>query len=365
VAVGIPEMKLHSLFTHGAADFDWKVKCPREIYASYFGSNDRPLGGALDGPLAEWRKGNRIIRYLRENNIRAVILNGYRYISFLRAIRHCHRAGIPLFVRNDSNVRGERQSGIRQFAKSRLYAWWMHRVSGIMSMGEYGDQFFLKYGADPSRIYRVPYWPDFDRFACCDPARLERFFREFGLERSRRRLLYSGRFVPQKHVHLLIDAFAAVADQRPDWDLLIVGDGRLGDELRRRVPERLRERFVWTGFLNQDNCSLAYHSAEVLVIPSETEPWGIVVQEAMAAGLTVVASDTVGSARDLITDGVSGRIFSAGSLGGLSRAILDITAEGTSDYRRRAREALATWRIKADPIAQIRRALTDCGALAK
>jgi glycosyltransferase involved in cell wall biosynthesis len=300
---------------------------------------------------------------LHENNIRAVILNGYRYISSLRTLNYCHRAGIPLFVRNDSNIRGETLSTIKRWAKSRIYHWWMPRVSGIMSMGEYGDQFFLKYGADPARIYRVPYWPDYDQFARCDPARLERFFRQFGLDPGRRRLVYSGRFVPQKHVHLLIDAFAEAADQRPDWDLMVVGEGHLGDELRRRVPERLRERFIWTGFLNQQDCNLAYHAAEVLAIPSEREPWGVVVQEAMAAGLTVIASDAVGSARELVTDNVSGRIFPVGNLEGLTRAILDVTSERTGDYRQRASEALAAWRIKADPVAQIRRALTDSGAL--
>jgi glycosyltransferase involved in cell wall biosynthesis len=234
-----------------------------------------------------------------------------------------------------------------------------------MSMGEYGDQFFLKYGADPAWIYRVPYWPDYDQFAHCDPARLERFCGQFRLDPGRRRLLYSGRFVPQKHVHLLIDAFAEVADQRPKWDLLIVGEGRLGDELRRRVPERLRERFIWTGFLNQQDCNLAYHAAEVLAFPSEREPWGVVVQEAMAAGLTVIASDAVGSAHELVTDNVSGRIFSVGNLQELREAILDVTGERTGDYRHHAREALAAWRIKADPIAEIRRALADCGAIAK
>jgi glycosyltransferase involved in cell wall biosynthesis len=365
VAARIPEVKLHSLFTHGSADFAWTVECPPEIHASYFGPADPPLASVLHAPLAEWRKGERIIHYLRENNIRAVILQGYRYISYLRTIDYCHRAGIPLFYRNDSNIRGERLSGIRQWAKSRIYSWWMPRVSGVMSMGEYGDQFFLKYGADPTRIYRVPYWPDYAHFAQCDPARLERFFQQFRLKANRRRLLYSGRFVPQKHVHLLIDAFVEVADQRPDWDLLIVGDGRLRDVLRGRIPDRLRERFIWTGFLNQQDCSLAYHAAEGLVIPSEREPWGVVVQEAMAAGLTVIASDAVGSARELVTDHISGRIFSVGSLEGLIAAIIDVTGASVGDYRQHAREALAAWRIKADPIPQIRRALTDCGVIPK
>jgi len=175
-------------------------------------------------------------------------------------------------------------------------------------------QHLLKYGADPKRIYRVPYWPDFDAFTSYNDVALERLQRKFGLDRDRRYIMYSGRLVPEKRVDLLIDAFVAIAAERPDWDLLIVGHGPLSDELRRRVPEALRRRVVWTGFLEGTENVLAFHAADMLVLPSDQEPWALVVQEAMAAGLVVVASNIVGAAHELVEDRVSGRIFAAGNL---------------------------------------------------
>ena len=62
------------------------------------------------------------------------------------------------------------------------------------------------------------------------------------------------------------------------------------------MPEALRSRVVWTGFLDHGEPAFVYHSADVLVLPSDREPWALVIQEAMAAGLTVVASDVVGAA---------------------------------------------------------------------
>jgi glycosyltransferase involved in cell wall biosynthesis len=102
----------------------------------------------------------------------------------------------------------------------------------------------------------------------------------------------------------------------------------------------------------------------VLVLPSDFEPWAVVVQEAMAAGLVVVASDSVGSAHELIADGRSGRIFPTGDLGALQRALLEVSAaDALSGYKQRSREALDQWRNNTNPVTEIRRALADFGVL--
>jgi glycosyltransferase involved in cell wall biosynthesis len=290
---------------------------------------------------------------------------GYRYISYLRTIHYCSAAGLPLFVNNDSNIHGDRRlSARKRWAKKRLYTWWLGRTSGVMSMGEYGDQFFVYYGADPARLYRVPYWPDYDAFAYVDAKCLDQFRQKFGLSRERKRILYSGRIVPQKRVDLLIDAFASIADQRPQWDLLVVGEGAYGGELRKRLPERLRPRVTWTGFLEQEELKSAYHASEVLVLPSDREPWAVVVQEAMAAGLVVVATNVVGAAHELVEDGRSGRIVAVGKAAALADAITDVTHPGAIDsYKDQSRAALDHWRREIDPVNEVRRALMDVGIL--
>jgi glycosyltransferase involved in cell wall biosynthesis len=278
---------------------------------------------------------------------------------------YCHRADIPFWVNLDSNIRSEPHlSGLQSFVKRNLYGWWLKRSSGVLSMGALGDQFFLKYGADPKRIYRVPYWPDFDAFTSYNDVALERLQRKFGLDRHRRYIMYSGRLVSEKRVDLLIDAFVAIAAERPDWDLLIVGYGPLGDELRRRVPESLRQRVVWTGFLEGTENVLAFHAADMLVLPSDQEPWALVVQEAMAAGLVVVASNIVGAAHELVEDQVSGRIFAAGNLPQLIQAIRDVTdSTAFTRYNQRSQEAMASYRKNVQPVSEIRRALRDAGVL--
>ncbi len=367
VAAGIPELKLHSLITHGDAEFSWNVDNAAEINLTQLGRpGDSPLAGTFHAPLHEWKKGGRIIEYLRRNNVRAVIINGHRYISYLRVLQFCHHHGIPIFVRNDANIRSERKlNPAEQFLKRRLYAWWIHRAAGVFSMGRLGDQFFLKYGVDPQRLYRVPYWPDYDAFTRVDLNRLQQFRRQYGLSQQRRYLLYSGRLVPVKRVDLLIDAFARFAAQRPQWDLLIVGDGVLSDELRRRVPEPLRERVLWTGFLEREELVLAYHASDVLVLPSDREPWAVVVQEAMAAGQVVIASDVVGAGYELIEDRISGRVFSTGEVDSLLESLLDVTEAGRREqFKEQSRVKLHDYLEQVKPVAEIRRALTSVNVLA-
>jgi glycosyltransferase involved in cell wall biosynthesis len=368
IAAGIPELKLHTLVTHGGTDMQWSLTVPAAIHVSHFGRpDDSALAGTFHAPVDEWRKGGRLISYLHENNVRAVMCNGYRYPSYLRVIGHCHRVGLPLFVNNDSNIRSEREhSAVSQFLKQQVYQWWMRRVAGIMSMGQLGDQLFLKYGAKAGQLYRVPYWPDYDSFAQADPVGLEGFRRKYGLSHDLHYVMYSGLLLPWKRVDLLIDAFAVFAAQRPNWDLMIVGDGALAEELRRRVPEAIRSRVVWTGFLDGEEPVLAYHAADVLVVSSDREQWSVVVQEAMAAGLVVVSTDTTGAAYELVEDGKSGKLFSAGDEHALEQALVDVTAaDRLEEFKKQSRTALADYRSRVDPVAEIRRALADVGVLDK
>jgi glycosyltransferase involved in cell wall biosynthesis len=235
-----------------------------------------------------------------------------------------------------------------------------------MSMGEYGDQFFIKYGADPRRIFRVPYTPNYSQFEVADEQEKKAFFQRFQLDGQRRRIIYSGRLVSVKRVDLLIDAFAAIAGRRPVWDLMIVGDGIDAQKLRDRVPVELRNRVIWTGFLERAELIAAYHAANVLVLPSDLEPWALVVQEAMAAGLPVVASDVVGAAHELVDDRKNGRIFPAGDYHSLVNTLMDTTCvEVLERYCGEVTQSLNKWRKKVDPVSNIRQALVSVGVLSE
>jgi glycosyltransferase involved in cell wall biosynthesis len=177
--------------------------------------------------------------------------------------------------------------------------------------------------------------------------------------------VYSGRLVPEKRVDLAIDAFACVAAQRPEWDLVIAGDGVLRAELEARVPAPLRPRVTWTGFLaDPADVSAVYRLCDVLVLPSDYEPWALVVNEAAAAGLAVVSSSVVGAAHELVREGVNGALFPPGQVGAAAAALLSVTDPSRVDaLRAGSARVLEAWRKQGDPVEGLRAALRHCGVL--
>lgn len=366
IAAEIDEFALHSLFLHRLRGFEWAVAPPPEINPVVFDElpGDYVPGRARDW-LSEWRRGGRVIEYLQQHNIRAVIVNGYGNAALRRVIAYCHRSQLPVFLRSDSNIKGDTtRSGPRLWLKRQVLGRIVRRCTGFMPMGRFGQAYFQKYGADPAQCFRVPYEPDYESYVRVDAMDLERFRRDRGLSADRKYLIYSGRLVAVKRLDLLIAAFVQLADQRAGWDLLIAGEGPLGESLVRRVPTPLKERVHWLGLCDADQMRLAYHAADVLVLPSDDEPWGLVVNEAMASGLVVVASDVVGSAHEMVEDHVSGRLFNAGDLTGLTESLRDVTDPAQLPrYQAAVAPALERWRDRADPVEGVRAALRSVGLL--
>ena len=368
LARGIPELRLETLVTHGATEFAWQEKIPEEIHAVHFSQyGEAAHGGMLVAPWTDWKKGGEMIRYLKQRDFAAVIFSGYGYPSHLRLLQNLVQRKLPFFLCNDSNSRCDRArtTPFRRWLKQRFFHWANPRAAGIMPMGTLGAEYYASYGVPRDKMYFVPCTPDYDWFAEKDSAGVNAILKRFSLSGERKRLLYSGRFHPLKRVDLLIDAFAAIAAERPDWDLVLVGAGPVEDELRKRVPPELVGRVCWPGFLGMEELRNVYHACDVLVQPSDYEPWALVVQEAMSAGLPVVASDIVGAARDLVAPGVNGFIFPCGDLPKLTECLRVATrAESLDPLKAAAITGLAAWRRRVDVVREVRRALHDAGAIA-
>ncbi|MDB5321969.1 MAG: glycosyl transferase, group 1 [Phycisphaerales bacterium] len=366
IAREVPEIKLWSVYTHEVSNAPWAFAVPPEIGPVSFGRGESSDDQAkLKYALREWRKGGRIIRWMKEQNIRLAVVFGYNDAGRLRIIRWCKRQGVPCFLFGDSNIRGDRDTGIKGFAKRQFVSRVVRACTGVMPCGTLGQAYFEKYGATPDRVFFFPYEPDYALAAQIDPAAVAATRQRFGLHADRRRLVYSGRLVPIKRVDLLIDAFIAIASDRPEWDLLIIGDGPERAALQARIPTALTARVTWTGFLDDPKTvTTLYRIGDILVLPSDAEPWAVVINEAAAAGLAIVASDVVGAAAELVRDGVNGRIFPAGDAAALRAALLDITRPDRIDTAKAASAAiLADWRRRGDPVQGLRRALESTGVL--
>jgi glycosyltransferase involved in cell wall biosynthesis len=199
---------------------------------------------------------------------------------------------------------------IRRRWKERLKNTIFPRVDGILTSGRDGKAFARRYGAQDDRIFYLPHVIDFEHYASAsaiNSAEREDQRKDLGLRGVT--FMYAGRLFPGKGVNYLVDAFA-VLQRRADEEisLLLAGDGPDERALRERCSREGVRNVIFAGFHQRDFLPRLYACADVFVFPTLGDPFGLVVEEAMACGLPVICTATAGEIRDRVEDGVNGFI---------------------------------------------------------
>jgi glycosyltransferase involved in cell wall biosynthesis len=191
--------------------------------------------------------------------------------------------------------------------------------------------------------------------------RRETLRRTLGLERGRPIILYAGRLIPRKRPDDLLKAYMQLSPNlrtEPHPYLLFVGDGEMRRDLERTATATGWKSVIFQGFKNQTEIAAFYDLCDLFVMPSETEPWGLVVNEAMNAGKAMIVSDHVGCGPDLVHNGENGLVFEAGDVADLSRVLREALAapERCAEMGRRSLAIINRWSFEED-VAGLRAAL--------
>lgn len=137
--------------------------------------------------------------------------------------------------------------------------------------------------------------------------------------------IYVGRISEEKNIRLLLDSF-----YHKNFKLIIVGEGHLEKEMREIATENIH----FSGYINNIELADIYAKSDCFILPSISEPWGLVIEEALANGLPVIVSNKVGCHFDLVNDD-NGIVFNIEETNGLSTAI-DHMARNLAEYKRGA-----------------------------
>ncbi len=261
-----------------------------------------------DHPTAVSRRFAALAGWLQRHD--AVVVHGYADTWMLAAMAMCRARRIPYLIRGESHPRGE-SAGLRRYARNGLVRAVVSGCAGGLAIGELNAQFYRQYGA--RRISFAPYSVDDERFARPPEVRRGELLAQWGLDAGRPVIMFCGKLIDRKRP---LDLAAAVRLLPEKVTTLFVGTGSLAGQVRGAL---LPGAGAVTGFVNQSELPSYYHAADILVLPSEAEPWGLVVNEAMAAGALPVVSDRVGSAPDLVV-GV-GEVYRCGNVAALAAAL--------------------------------------------
>jgi glycosyltransferase involved in cell wall biosynthesis len=214
------------------------------------------------------------------------------------------------------------------WVRRRAYAEWLKgrmfgRLDGVLTAGEDGAAFARRYGAVDERIHLVRHVVDADFYAeGAARARADRDRARDQLGLTGTVFAYVGRIWEPKGVFDLAEAFERVRlAPNAAASLLVIGDGRDEERLRAFIAERKLDRIALAGFVQREALPAWYGIADVLVFPTRGDPYGMVVDEAMAAGLPVISTTNAGEIRARVIPGQTGWLVPAEDPGALAAAM--------------------------------------------
>jgi len=289
-------------------------------------------------------------------------VHGYATVNAMHGMVAAKLLGIPVLVRAESWLRDRGRTGTKLAAKEFFFAGLKRMVDGVLPIGTLNDEYWQHYFGDDVPRFLMPYAVDNGYFA--QRAREAQAGRaelqaELALDPSRPVILFASKLQARKHCDHLIEAYARLAADggEPNAYLVIVGDGEERAALEQQAAALGFSTIRFCGFRNQSELPRFFDLATVFVLPSQHEPWGLIVNEVMNAARPAIVSDDVGSAADLIADGVNGRIYPVGDVNALANALRRVLERGVAEEMgQRAFERIQAWGFEQD-IQGLRRAL--------
>lgn len=275
-----------------------------------------------------------IIGHLRRERFDAVLIHSYATRLSLLAYVGALASRTPVLLRTESHQLQRRRLWVDAAKQVALHVL-LAMTRAVLVIGEANRRFFDAYGVPRTRQFFVPYSVDNEYFAeqagLARPAR-DRLRRRHGWPEHVFVVGFSGKLIPLKRVADVIDAIGALQAEGWPIGLMVIGDGRERSSLEARVHTRGIRWTAFAGFQNQSELGRCYVCLDALVLSSESETWGLVLNEAMTFGLPVVASRMVGGSLDLIEEGGNGYTYPVGDVAALTDALRRLAA--SSDMRR-------------------------------
>ncbi len=301
-------------------------------------SLERQLSALLDGLLPE-----------------LVLTVGWADRAYHQLLRQARRRRIPAVLIADSRWRDAPRRRLSEWGKRLL----LGHYSAALVAGRESRAYLEGLGFPVAAIFQPWDVVDDDFFATA--AASARGTSASLPMNGQLHLLCVGRAIPEKNLPALVAAYGAYQSQGGGWGLRLLGAGGGGPEslaVRAAIARLPRPEWVrLEPFLDQLAVARAYGLASALVLPSRKDTWGLVVNEAMAAGLPVIVSSACGCAADLITPGETGWLFDPADPSQLIAALH--RAEAQAPVEREAMVAAARRRLEGFTLEACARGLVQ------
>ncbi|MCE9636105.1 MAG: glycosyltransferase family 4 protein [Planctomycetes bacterium] len=318
-------------YAKSEADRDWGLVVPE--------GGERPRVEFMPGRTVRvsgsrslffhWNPG--IGRRLATGDFDVVVIPGWSMPTSISAALWCRAHAKPYVVFSETNALRSRRWWVRA-AKQPVVRTVVGGASAWLATGSLSRDYLVAHGARADRVRIFANTPDVDALATAvDAARPRRCAVRAAHDTPADAVvaLFVGRLIGAKDPAALLAAWALL-EAAPDapW-LWIAGDGPEAKTLRDEAARLSLSRVRFLGSRRPSDLPEVWAAADLFALPSRHEPWGVVVNEAMAASLPLVLSDRVGAAYDLLHEGENGHMVPAGDAAGFARAIRNIASDAS------------------------------------
>jgi glycosyltransferase involved in cell wall biosynthesis len=315
-----------------------------------------------------WRPFNRgLATALAAGRFQALWVHGYNRAYHWAAIATARRLGLKILLRDEATDVSSARGPMKQMLKSAFFRLLDRGIDAYLAIGRLNRDYYRGFGIPDSKIFLMPYAVDNEffraRIAAAAPER-EILRARLGLKPDRPVILFAGKLIARKRPLDLLDAYARIAGEPATRSpyLLFAGDGALKPELERRIAASGLEGVRLLGFQSQAELGALYDLADLFVLPSERESWGLVVNEAMNAGRAIIVNDRIGAGADLVSGGDNGFIYPVGDVAALATCLRSSVRDPArlAAMGRRSREIIDGWSFRED-VAGLKQALAAVG----
>jgi glycosyltransferase involved in cell wall biosynthesis len=284
--------------------------------------------------LRSWRKRagrynflmNRgLMKALRESAPHAIICGGYNYIASWQCLFWSRSHQVPFLLWSESNQQDSRRG--TPFVES-LKRQFLSRCTAFVVPGQSARDYLQAQRVKNGTIFTAPNAVDNDLFAkACERARSRAEQLRVELNLPEHYFLFVGRLVPEKGVFDLLAAYAKLENPlREKIGLVFVGDGTCRIALEQQATAVSPGVIRFAGFRQRDDLASYYALAEALILPTHTDTWGLVVNEAMACGLPIIVTAVAGCAADLVKPAWNGFVVSPADVPSLTAGMTTLAA---------------------------------------
>ena len=261
-----------------------------------------------------------VSRALAEAAPDLILCGGYNYVASWQSLLWARIHKIPFFLWSESNVQDLRRGhALVEFLKTEF----LGRCSGFVVPGRSALEYLRVHEVDENAVFVAPNAVDNDFFAAAAAVARQdaaRWRRELLL--PQRYFLFVGRLVREKGVFELLSAYDKLDEPtRRQVGLVFVGDGVARQQLELQAASIASGLIRFGGFAQREQLAIYYALAEMVILPTYTDTWGLVVNEAMACSLPLILSRSAGCAADLVTENWNGLLVTPRDVSSLTSAM--------------------------------------------